>query len=82
VRATVAPGGRAGQVHGIGHAPHPGPALGVTQLVRHRADAELLPAEAHHLGHERQFFQHSVGIERGEDLVLAAHLDQLARPGG
>jgi hypothetical protein len=38
----------------------------------------LLAGEPQHLGHERKCLHAAVLIERGEDLVDALHLDELA----
>ena len=50
----------------------------VARLVRALDDADALAAVAQHFGHERHAFVPAVRIERAQDFVGAAHLDQFA----
>jgi hypothetical protein len=43
------------------------------------ADAETLPAVLQHLGHERQSVHATALVERGQDFLLAANFDKVAR---
>ena len=74
---AVTPG--LGQVHRVVHPAHARPTLRVAQLGGHRSDGEALPAPARHLRHERHVLVLAVLVEGGEDLLLAEHLDHLAR---
>ena len=66
------------QVHRVAHPPHAGPGHRVAQLVGHLVHGELLAAVLQHLGHERQRVELAVVVQRRQDLLLAADLDQLA----
>ena len=65
-------------MHSVGHPPHAGPANRVAQLVRDFVHGEPLPTERQHLRHERQVLQLTPLIEGGEDLISAAHLDEIS----
>jgi hypothetical protein len=65
-------------VHRILHAAHPAPGDRVAQLAGPLGDGVTLPAELQHLGHERQRIEFTAFVERGQDLGVAAHLDNLA----
>ena len=60
------------------HLPELPPFDGVAGLVRARAHPEALPAVVEHLGHEGQRVELSIGVERGEDLLLTPNLDDVA----
>ena len=66
------------EVDGMLHPIHAGPIDGVAQLQGELPDPEPLAAELQHLGHERQFLQFAVLVQRRKDLGFAPHLDQLA----
>jgi hypothetical protein len=60
------------------HPVHTGPADGVTQLVSHLSDGQLLPTELQHLRHEWQGIELAVVIKCGENLCLASYLHKFA----
>ena len=66
------------QVHGVAHAVHAGRADGVAQLHGQLVHPEPPAAELQHLGHERERLQLAPPVEGGQDLGLAANLDDLA----
>jgi hypothetical protein len=66
------------QVHGPLHAVHAGVADGVARLDGAPVDPHPPAGELQHLGHERQPLEPALLVEGGEDLLLAADLDQLA----
>jgi hypothetical protein len=45
--------------------------------VRHRADPVAAAAEPEHLRHEGKPFEAGLPVQRGEDLFLAANLDEV-----
>jgi hypothetical protein len=53
---------------------------GVTRLVRAPVHLEALPAEAKHLGHEREPVERRVRAQRRQDILTAPDLDPLAGP--
>jgi hypothetical protein len=73
---TVAP--EVLEVDRVLHAVHPGPVDGVAQLGGSPVHPESPTGELEHLGHERQRLQLAIAVQRGEDLFLAAYLDEFA----
>jgi hypothetical protein len=65
------------QVDGIVYSVHPGPVDRVAQLDGAPVHPEPPATELQHLRHERQRLQLAIAVQRGEDLLLAAHLDEL-----
>ncbi len=66
------------QVDGVAHAVHTCRADRVAQLHRQLVHPKPPAAELQHLRHEGQRLQLTSGIEGGQDVRLAAHLDDLA----
>ena len=66
------------QVDGVAHAVHACRADRVAQLQRQLVHPEPPATELQHLRHEGQRLQLTSGINGGQDLGLAAHLDDLA----
>jgi hypothetical protein len=63
------------EVNGVHHPERYGLTDGVTCLVRSPVYLEPFAAEAEHLRHERKCVESSVLVQRGGDLLRAAHLD-------
>jgi hypothetical protein len=63
---------------GVEATPCPGFVDGVTGFVSDCTDAETLPTERKHLGHERQALNAAVLVQRGEDFLFAANFHKVA----
>ena len=63
----------------IAHAASGRPIYCVARLVRPFADSKPLPAVLKHLRHEWEVLQSPILVERAQDLILTAHLNNVAR---
>ena len=66
------------QVHRMRNAIHSGRIDGVARFESQLMYLEASATELQHLWHERQFVEFTALIQRGEDLVLAPHLDDFS----